>query len=101
MSTGPFTLAEFNRDQSLRWEKNPNYWGGEVYLDAIEVSIIPDNTTASAMMQAGQADIWQSADAQGQKEMQDLGFKLQEGWAGFQWHLMPNTTDPNIWIRRR
>ena len=93
VGTGPFLLKEFNRDQSLVWEKNPNYWGGEVYLDGIEVQIIPDNTTASAMMQAGQADIWQSADAQGQKEMQDMGYTLQEGWAGFQYHLMPNTMD--------
>ncbi len=79
VGTGPFTLDEFNRDQSLKWVKNPNYWGGEVYLDGIEVSIIPDNATAAAMMQAGQADIWQSADAQGQSEMEAAGFTLQSG----------------------
>ena len=36
-------LKEFNRDQSLVWEKNPNYWReGQPYLDGIEVTIIPD-----------------------------------------------------------
>lgn len=95
VGTGPFILKEFNRDQSLVWEKNPNYWReGQPYLDGIEVTIIPDATTASALMQAGQADVWQSADAQGRAEMVDKGFTVQTGWAGFQYHLMPNTTDP-------
>jgi peptide/nickel transport system substrate-binding protein len=95
VGTGPFLLEEFNRDQSLRWVKNPNWWGGDVLLDAIEVSIIPDATTASAMMEAGQADLWQSADAQGLAQMKEKGFTTQSGWAGFQYHLMPNTVDPN------
>ena len=95
VGTGAFILKEFNRDQSLVWEKNPNYWReGQPYLDGIEVTIIPDATTASAIVQAGQADIWQSADAQGRAEMIDKGFLVQTGWAGFQYHLMPNTTDP-------
>ena len=93
VGTGPFKLAEFNRDQSLKWVKNPDWWGGEVLLDAIEVSIVVDATTASQMMQAGEADLWQSADAQGRKEMADKGFKIQSGWAGFQYHMMPNTAD--------
>jgi ABC-type transport system substrate-binding protein len=95
VGTGPFLLKEFNRDQSLVWEKNPNYWReGQPYLDGIEVTVIPDATTASALMQAGQADLWQSADAQGRSEMLAKGFKVQTGWAGFQYHLMPNTMDP-------
>ena len=94
VGTGPFMLEQYNRDQSLKWVKNPNWWGGEVYLDAIEVTIIPDATTASAMMQANQADVWQSADAQGRSEMIGKGFAVQSGWAGFQYHLMPNTMDP-------
>ena len=94
VGTGPFILKEFNRDQSLVWVKNPNYWREPAYLDGIEVTIIPDATTASALMQAGQADIWQTADAQGRAEMVDKGFAVQTGWAGFQYHLMPNTMDP-------
>jgi peptide/nickel transport system substrate-binding protein len=93
VGTGPFTLAEYNRDQSLKWLKNPNYWGGEVLLDEIDVSIIPDAATASSMILAGQADVWASADAQGQSEMEAAGLTLQSGWAGFQYHLMPNTVD--------
>ncbi len=94
VATGPFILKEFNRDQSLVWEKNPNYWReGEPYMDGLEVTYILDPTTASSVFQAGQADIWQSADAQGRSEMVEKGYAVQTGWAGFQYHLMPNTLD--------
>jgi len=73
--------------------KNPNWWGGDPLLDAIEVTIMVDATTASVMMQAGRADVWQPADAQALAEMVDKGFMTQSGWAGFQYHLMPNTKD--------
>ncbi|MCX8032192.1 MAG: ABC transporter substrate-binding protein [Thermoleophilia bacterium] len=96
VGTGPFILKEFNRDQNMIWEKNPNYWRkGQPYLDGVEVTYIMDSTTAAAMMEAGQADIWQSANAQERSEMLKKGFKVQSGWAGFQFHLMPNTKDPN------
>ncbi len=95
VGTGPYILAEFNRDQSLKWVKNPDWWRGEPLLDEIDVTIVVDANTASTMMQAGQADVWQSADAQGRAEMVDKGFAIQSGWAGFQYHLMPNTMDAN------
>ena len=95
VGTGPFVMKEFVRDQSITWEKNPNYWQkGLPYLDGIDYKIIPDATTSSALMQAGQADIWQNADAQAQDEMKKKGFTDQSGWAGFLYHLMPNTMDP-------
>ncbi len=94
VGTGPFKLVEFNRDQSLKYVKNEDWWGGEVLLDGIDESIIVDATTASQMMQAGEADVWSSSDAKARKEMEDLGFKTQSDWAGFQYHLMPNTADP-------
>ena len=73
--------------------KNPSWWGGDPLLDVIEVTIVVDAITASVMMQAGQADVWQPADAQALAEMVDKGFMTQSGWAGFQYHLMPNTKD--------
>jgi peptide/nickel transport system substrate-binding protein len=94
VATGPFILKEFNRDQSLVWEKNPNYWReGQPYMDGLVVTYILDPTTASQVFQAGQADIWQAADAQARSELLAKGFAVQTGWAGFQYHLMPNTMD--------
>ena len=60
MGTGPFMLKDFKRDVSMTWVKNPNYWRkGRPYLDGIEVRFIPDSVTASAMMQAKAADMWE------------------------------------------
>jgi len=96
VGTGPFKLETFSRDESLIWVKNANYWReGLPYLDRIEVSVIPDATTSSALMQSGQADIWQNADAQAQAEMIDKGIEVQTGWSGFEYHLMPNTKSPD------
>ncbi len=65
VATGPFILKEFNRDQSVIWEKNPNYWReGQPYLDGIEVTFLTDPATAQPVFESGQADIWQAADAQ-------------------------------------
>ena len=95
VGTGPMVMKEFVRDQSITWEKFPDYWQKPLpNLDGIDYKIIPDATTASALMQAGQADIWQNADAQAQDEMKSKGFTDQSGWAAFLYHLMPNTIDP-------
>jgi len=61
-------------------------------MDALTVTYVLDPTTASAAFQS-EADIWQSADAQGRSEMLKKNFAVQTGWAGFQYHLMPNTMD--------
>lgn len=59
VGTGPFKLAEFRRDNYIKWVKNENYWqSGKPYLDGIMVRYIPDSVTASAMMQAKEADLW-------------------------------------------
>jgi peptide/nickel transport system substrate-binding protein len=95
VGTGPFILKQFNRDQSMIWEKNPNYWQkGQPYLDGIEVTYLTDPATAQPVFESGQADIWQAADAQARADLTTKGFAVQTGWAGFQYHLMPNTVDP-------
>lgn len=61
VGTGPFMLKEYKRDVGITWVKNPNYWRkGRPYLDGVEVRYIPDAVTASAMMQAKEADMWEA-----------------------------------------
>lgn len=96
VATGPFKLDNFQRDVSISWVKNDNYWkkDKQPYLDGIQVKFIPDATTANAMMQAGEADIWQNSEAKDQSELSKKGFIRQDSWVGMQYHLMPSTTDP-------
>jgi ABC-type transport system substrate-binding protein len=95
VTTGPFMLNEFKRDVSLSWVKNPNYWReGYPYLDAIEEVYIPDDVTAAAMMEAGEADMWHSPPIEYWSDFQAKGFKLHsEG--GFAQIIFPNNKDPN------
>jgi peptide/nickel transport system substrate-binding protein len=94
VGTGPFILQRFVRDQSISFVKNPNYWqSGQPYLDGIDVEIVPDAAIAKRIMEAGQADTWQNADPVSRSQLTKKGFADQTAWAGFLYHLMPNTVD--------
>ena len=61
----------------------------------MEVRYIPDIMTASAMMQAGEADVWTDVAAVSNVlDLQKKGFKVNWG-PGFFWALLPNSSDPN------
>lgn len=58
VGTGPFKLADFRMNESIRIVKNPDYWKkGRPYLDAIEFSIIPDRSTRMLSFAAGKFDM--------------------------------------------
>jgi len=95
VGTGPFMLEEFERDVSLKWVKNPNYWRGDrPYLDGWEVTIIPDPVTARAMMEAGDADIW-GGPAKDAVEMEQAGYTIQSDWPVLPMGICPNTAHPD------
>jgi peptide/nickel transport system substrate-binding protein len=94
VGTGPFMLKELKRDDHMTWVKNPNYWRkGRPYLDGIEVRFIPDSVTASAMMQAKEADAW-GAPAKDQADLLKKGFKRQASWPALGMAIWPNTGNP-------
>lgn len=55
--TGPFTITEFDPDQSVTVVRNDNYWGGDVNLDGGQVRFIPDSNTRATMARSGEAQI--------------------------------------------
>jgi peptide/nickel transport system substrate-binding protein len=58
VGTGPFKLADFKMNESVKLVKNPDYWKkGRPYLDAIEFSIIPDRSTRMLAFAAGKFDM--------------------------------------------
>jgi len=79
VATGPFKLGEYKRDDHMTWVKNEDYWQeGKPYLDGIEVRYVPDSVTASAMMQAGEADMWTSVPVMDQQALEKQGFIRQK-----------------------
>ena len=94
VGTGPFMLEDYTRDVVLKWKKNPNYWvKGQPYLDAIEVRIIPDPVTCSAMMQAKEADIWEGAPPNDQNFLEQMGMVKQSSWPALGYSLWINTAN--------
>ena len=50
--TGPFVAYEI-ADDHVYLKKNPDYWGGEVKLDRVEVTAITDGDTLTMALQSG------------------------------------------------
>ncbi|HVH82043.1 MAG TPA: ABC transporter substrate-binding protein, partial [Stellaceae bacterium] len=58
IGTGPFKFVEYKPNQSIKLEKNPDYWKpGRPYLDGVEYQIIPNRSTAILAFVSGQFDM--------------------------------------------
>src|SRR5581483_2761894 len=58
IGTGPFKFVEYKRGDSIRLEKNPDYWKkGRPYLDAIDIKIIENRSTRILAFASGQFDM--------------------------------------------
>jgi peptide/nickel transport system substrate-binding protein len=55
IGTGPMILKELADDRAI-FEKNPNYWKQEIFLDGLEILSIPDKATRLARFRVGQLD---------------------------------------------
>jgi len=96
VGTGPFKLVEWKRDAHIKWARFDGYWQkGKPYLDGIETRYIPDPVTASAMIQAKEADIWTNPPVKDQADLEKKGFKRCAYWPALPNILYFNTTDPN------
>ncbi len=72
IGAGPFILKEWTRDSQYVYVKNPAYWDKpRPYLDSIVVKIIPDLTTRTSLLQAGDLDVLHDAQTQPLKLIQD------------------------------
>lgn len=96
VGTGPFKLVEWKRDAHIKWAKFDGYWQkGKPYLDGIETHYIPDPVTASAMMQAKEADIWTNPPVKDQADLEKKGLQRCAYWPALPNILYFNTTDPS------
>jgi peptide/nickel transport system substrate-binding protein len=58
IGTGPFKLAEFKMNESIKLVKNADYWKkGLPYLDGIEYTIMPDRSTRMLSFVSGRVDM--------------------------------------------
>ena len=58
IGTGPFKFVELKQNESIKLERNPDYWKkGLPYLDGIEFTIIRNRATAVLAFVAGKVDM--------------------------------------------
>jgi peptide/nickel transport system substrate-binding protein len=53
VGTGPFKWVEWRPNETITFEKNPNWWGGKVNLDKVIFRNIPEPSVQTAQLQAG------------------------------------------------
>lgn len=63
VGTGPFVFQEWVPDDHLTVVRNPDYWLDQSYLDEVEFRPIPDSTTRKAAFDAGDVDVYYTADS--------------------------------------
>jgi peptide/nickel transport system substrate-binding protein len=77
VSTAAYHVYEFKRDVGVKMEKNPNYWRpGLPYLDYVNLTVVKEPATCSAMIQSGQADAWITSTAQETADLAAKGFQI-------------------------
>jgi ABC-type transport system substrate-binding protein len=103
VGTGPFKLADFQRDVAIKFTRNENYWRpGMPYLDGIEVRWLPDPMVASATMQAGEADMWVDVAAvQNINDLLKIGFVMNRGPGMFQCLLFNSADTKSIFNNKK
>ncbi len=78
VGTGPFVFEERNADSVTRFVRNDDWWGGDVYLDAIEFLPVTDPDTRTDLLFQGEIDALQTtnqasiADLTGDDSIQNL-----------------------------
>lgn len=92
MGTGPFILEEFKTNELVRLKKNPNYWQkGLPYLDEVTFRIVPNASTRTTQLEAGDIDIaLQLPFPDIQKFRSTKGFKVVEDLGSQQYYIALN-----------
>ena len=57
VGTGPFTLAQYQKDAVIRFKAFPEYWGGKAKIDDLVYSITPDASVRWAKLQKGECHV--------------------------------------------
>jgi peptide/nickel transport system substrate-binding protein len=91
VGTGPFKFKSFVRDTSLEYERFDDYWGDKARVDGIKYIFIVDVTTAAMAFKAGDAQVWESADAKTSYDLVTKSGYKRETRRGPIMHLMPDT----------
>jgi peptide/nickel transport system substrate-binding protein len=83
IGTGPFKFLSFEKDVSLKFVKNPDYWDpGKPYLDEIDFITVKETMTQQASMQSGAGDILALQEGKVLFDLKKQGFSVISAFGG-------------------
>lgn len=71
VGTGPFVLKRYVKDNSIRYEANPNYWKGRSKIDKLVFAITPDASVRFQKLKAGECHLVAEPAPQDLKSMRE------------------------------
>jgi peptide/nickel transport system substrate-binding protein len=101
---GPFNFTKWESGSTLRFDKNPNFWGPEPKLDAVIFQFVPDDAAQTAACLAGDADICYWPPYEDMPKFKEAGLTIMtepsgynEGWFfNFRDMASPGIRDLNV-----
>jgi peptide/nickel transport system substrate-binding protein len=100
VGTGPFTLAEYVPNDRVVLQAYPGYWQKDAkgiqlpYLDKLTIKPIPDSGQRVAALEAGDIDIFQTADSGTIADSEAKGFTAQKISGSSSTILLMNNAKP-------
>jgi ABC-type transport system substrate-binding protein len=83
IGTGPFKFVSFEKDVSMKFVRNDDYWQpGKPYLDAIDFITVKETLTAQATMEAGEGDLLALQQGKILYDMEKEGFTILSAYGG-------------------
>ncbi len=77
VGTGPFVLSSFEKNQNIKYVKNPNYYqSGKPYLDAFEFYMITDPVTSIMSFKKGDSHVIFGITATEAKDLKASGYNI-------------------------
>jgi ABC-type transport system substrate-binding protein len=91
VGTGPFKLESFQRDVSLKYVKNEDYWDeGKPYLDALEFHYIADSVTREMALKSGEVHVLVGYELSSHADLKAAGFSMKKAPLGV-YNLYPDS----------
>jgi peptide/nickel transport system substrate-binding protein len=96
IGTGPFRFVEFKQNESMKVERNPDYWKpGRPYLDGIEFTIVANRSTAMLAFIAGKFDMTFTAEVT-PPLLKDIKSQAPQAIC----EMLPTNTQANLLVNR-
>lgn len=72
MGTGAFEPVSFKADAGLEFERNKDWWGGDVKVEKVSITFSSDPAAAALSMRSGEVDLALNVDATAYDSLKDV-----------------------------